>query len=311
MLGTEFAALFLKRRIQPLMARGHPMWLYTGPKDSTSINVADYSDKELLDEFVFSTASMVADFIAQFMKIKAKNAQLREELDVAKSSAEQIETASKIAAEAWHKTKDLEKNLTHVKAKLEKERKQKEEARSQAEKGEYRPCKFAESLLLHRCAADTPMDRSNKLQVDSLTDAISFSVDSSEQVQGLLVKTKVALSKLYALLFPKQKQEKTLEELTEAFFMDNNDPIEVLKRTSCIYGVLLAFQFMMRYGVAAEFEEQSKALPVDEDGTGVYLNPFTKSARTCACHLIDLVEANKKKGSAKTAPSASGQTIMI
>jgi hypothetical protein len=50
MLGTEFAALFLKRRIQPVMARGHPIWLYTGPKDSTNINVADYSDKELLDE---------------------------------------------------------------------------------------------------------------------------------------------------------------------------------------------------------------------------------------------------------------------
>jgi hypothetical protein len=50
MLNTEFAALFLKRRIQPVMSRGHQMWLYTGPKDSTRINAADFSDKELLDE---------------------------------------------------------------------------------------------------------------------------------------------------------------------------------------------------------------------------------------------------------------------
>ena len=50
MLGTEFAALFLKRRIQPVMARSHQMWLYTGPKDSTHINAASYLDKELLDE---------------------------------------------------------------------------------------------------------------------------------------------------------------------------------------------------------------------------------------------------------------------
>jgi hypothetical protein len=28
MLGTEFEALFLKCRIQPVMFTGHPMWLY-------------------------------------------------------------------------------------------------------------------------------------------------------------------------------------------------------------------------------------------------------------------------------------------
>jgi hypothetical protein len=44
------------------------------------------------------------------------------------------------------------------------------------------PFKFCSS------ATDTPLDRSNKLQVDSMADAISFAVDFSEQVQGLLVK---------------------------------------------------------------------------------------------------------------------------
>ena len=72
-------------------------------------------------------------------------------------------------------------------------------------------------------------------------DAISFVVDSSEQVQGMLVKTKVALSKLYGLVFPKLSQEKTLEELTKAFFVKDADPIEVLKRTSRIFGALLTF----------------------------------------------------------------------
>ncbi|KAK1694653.1 hypothetical protein QYE76_011350 [Lolium multiflorum] len=32
------------------MARVHPMWLYSGPKDETRINAADLSEKELLDE---------------------------------------------------------------------------------------------------------------------------------------------------------------------------------------------------------------------------------------------------------------------
>jgi hypothetical protein len=50
MIGTEVAAVFLKRRVQPVMARVHPMWLYSGPKDETRINVAELSEKELLDE---------------------------------------------------------------------------------------------------------------------------------------------------------------------------------------------------------------------------------------------------------------------
>ena len=50
MIGTEIAALFLKRRVQPMMSRGHQMWLYTGTKDSTRINAADLSEKELQDE---------------------------------------------------------------------------------------------------------------------------------------------------------------------------------------------------------------------------------------------------------------------
>ena len=50
MIGTEVAALFLKRRIKPLMARDHPMWLYTGKKDSTRINPADFTEEELLDD---------------------------------------------------------------------------------------------------------------------------------------------------------------------------------------------------------------------------------------------------------------------
>ncbi|KAK1602838.1 hypothetical protein QYE76_017011 [Lolium multiflorum] len=50
MIGTEVAAVFLKRRVQPVMARVLPMWLYSGPKDETRINIAELSEKELLDE---------------------------------------------------------------------------------------------------------------------------------------------------------------------------------------------------------------------------------------------------------------------
>ena len=32
------------------MSRAHQMWLYSGPKDETQINVAELSEKGLLDE---------------------------------------------------------------------------------------------------------------------------------------------------------------------------------------------------------------------------------------------------------------------
>ena len=50
MIGTEVAVVFLRRRIQPVMSRAHQMWLYSGPKDETRVNVAELSEKELLDE---------------------------------------------------------------------------------------------------------------------------------------------------------------------------------------------------------------------------------------------------------------------
>jgi hypothetical protein len=50
MMGTEIAAIFLKRRIQLVMSRAYPMWLYLGPMDVTRVNVVELSEKELLDE---------------------------------------------------------------------------------------------------------------------------------------------------------------------------------------------------------------------------------------------------------------------
>ena len=231
----------------------------------------------------------------------------------------------------------MEKELTKVKAKLDKELKAKKAAKSSAEKREDRLRKSVESLLgefprllprlffhlLILCksltlfcfipaAADTPVDRADKLRVDSMEDAVSFDVDANEKVQGLLAKTKTALSKLYSLVFPKLSQQKTLEELTGAFFVDGDNPIEVLKRSSRIYGALLAFQLLMGYNVGAEFENLLKSLPKEMDGSIVDLGKYKKSAHICARQLIDMVDAEKAKKQKveKAAPAASGQSSM-
>jgi hypothetical protein len=55
-----------------------------------------------------------------------------------------------------------------------------------------------------------PIDRMNKLLVDSMLDALSFATESSNQLQALLKKTKGALLKLFSMMFPKLDQNKPL-----------------------------------------------------------------------------------------------------
>ena len=36
--GLDLLEVFLSRRIQPLQARDHPMWLYSGPEDTARVH---------------------------------------------------------------------------------------------------------------------------------------------------------------------------------------------------------------------------------------------------------------------------------
>jgi hypothetical protein len=45
-----------------------------------------------------------------------------------------------------------------------------------------------------------PIDHTNKLRMDSMLDSLTFAAESREQVQGLLMKAKGALSKAKGLL---------------------------------------------------------------------------------------------------------------
>jgi hypothetical protein len=157
-------------------------------------------------------------------------------------------------------------------------------------------------------AADMPVDRTNRLRVDSMSDAISFSVDSSDQIQELLKKAKGALSKLFLLCFPKLDQEKTLGDPVNAFFIDTNNKIEVPKRHSRLYGALLAFQLLMVYGFKADMECLTKALQKNEDGSTVDHGLYSDPARRCARQLLKLVEDQKKKFASEAVPSSSAQT---
>jgi hypothetical protein len=86
-----------------------------------------------------------------------------------------------------------------------------------------------------------PIDRTHKLRVDSMSDALTFAVESCEQIEGLLTKVKGALSKLFSLLFPKLDQNKTLGDMENTFYVESSNAIEVLKRRSRLYGAVLTF----------------------------------------------------------------------
>ena len=43
--GMDLLEVFLSRRIQPLQARDHSMWMYSGIEDSTRINPKDVDEK--------------------------------------------------------------------------------------------------------------------------------------------------------------------------------------------------------------------------------------------------------------------------
>ena len=43
--GMDLLEVFLKRRIQPLQARDHPMWMYSGIEDSTRIHPEEVDEE--------------------------------------------------------------------------------------------------------------------------------------------------------------------------------------------------------------------------------------------------------------------------
>ena len=45
--GMDLLEAFLRRRIQPLQARDHPMWLYSGLEDTTRIHPEEVTDEML------------------------------------------------------------------------------------------------------------------------------------------------------------------------------------------------------------------------------------------------------------------------
>jgi hypothetical protein len=251
---------------------------------------------------------------------------LQEEVE---STCSKLDNAVKLAAATRQNADSLKKELDQLKKRLKEEEKEKAESEAQRKVKEGLPRQstldllgilnaltlnllsltslFFNFRLSSAGAADIPAGPGGKLHDNSSADALSMAIESSDLVHALLQKNKVVMLRLHAMIFPKADQEKSLEQLTDAFAVDTEATIELFKRTSRTYDALLASQLMMGYGFKANMEMMTKELPKDQDGQAIDLSLFKASAQKCALQLLGLVSANKSS-TRKAGPSLSTQT---
>ncbi|KAK1602267.1 hypothetical protein QYE76_037708 [Lolium multiflorum] len=146
-----------------------------------------------------------------------------------KTSADQVLEANRLTAKVQNENTLLKDELKKLKKKMKDEKEARREAFIIADEKEG---VLRESITNLLSTADMSIDRTSKLREDSMSDALSFATDSSNQVQGLLKKTKGALSKLFSMMFPKLDQNKTLGEMADTFFIDSSEAIEIPSTSS-------------------------------------------------------------------------------
>ncbi|KAK1612385.1 hypothetical protein QYE76_036058 [Lolium multiflorum] len=251
------------------------------------------------DHPIYATVDAVVDFAEQFTRLEAENTQLRKTV---KSSADQVLEANRLATDARKENISLKEELSKLKQQMEDEQEARRAAAVAVDKKEGVLRESIKDLLE---ATNITVTRRHQLREDSTSDALSLAAESNVQVLGLLQKTKGALSRLYSMIFPKVKQDKTLGEMADAFLIDSSEPVEVLKRRSRLFGAVLTFQLLMGHGLGSDLEKVSKALPVDDENHLVDLEPFKRSAVTCANQLLKLVDEAQAKPTPEAAPGAS------
>ncbi|KAK1643324.1 hypothetical protein QYE76_061129 [Lolium multiflorum] len=256
------------------------------------------------DHPIYATVDAVAEFAEEFTRLETENFQLRKTI---RSSADQVLEANRLATDAKNENVLLKEEVRKLKQRLKDEQDAKRAAAASIDKKEGALRESIKDLL---DAADLTVTRRHQLREDSTADALSLATESNVQVLGLLKKAKGALSRLYSMIFPKMKEDKTLDEMAASFLVDPSEPVEVLKRRSSLFGAVLTFQLLMGHGMGSDLEELSKALPVDNDNHLVDLEPYKRSAVTCANRLLKLVDEAQAKPAPESAPGSDESSLV-
>ncbi|KAK1642521.1 hypothetical protein QYE76_060326 [Lolium multiflorum] len=152
---------------------------------------------------IYATVDAVVEFAEEFTRLEIENSQLRKTV---RSSADQVLEANRLATDAKNENVLLKEEVKKLKQRLKDEQ----------------DAKHASGY-----AADLTVTRRHQLREDSIADALSLAAESNIQVLGLLKKAKGALSRLYSMIFPKMKEDKTLDDMAASFLVDPSEPVEI------------------------------------------------------------------------------------
>ncbi|KAK1632467.1 hypothetical protein QYE76_006782 [Lolium multiflorum] len=159
------------------------------------------------DHPIYATVDAVVEFAEEFIRLEAENSQLRKTI---RSSADQVLEANRLATDAKNENVLLKEEVKKLKQRLKDELDAKNAAAAAIDKKEGALRESIKDLL---DAADLTVTRRHQLREDSTADALSLATESNVQVLSLLKKAKGALSRLYSMIFPKMKEDKTLDEM--------------------------------------------------------------------------------------------------
>ncbi|KAK1665789.1 hypothetical protein QYE76_053948 [Lolium multiflorum] len=178
------------------------------------------------DHPIYATVDAVAEFAEEFTRLELENSQLRKTV---RSSADQVLEANRLAADAKNENALLKEEVKKLKQQLKDEQDAKHAAAALLDKKEGTLRESIKELL---DAADLTVTRRHQLREDSVADALSLAAESNIQVLGLLKKAKGALSRLYSMIFPKMKDDKTLDDMAASFLVDPSEPVEIPSSSS-------------------------------------------------------------------------------
>ncbi|KAK1698732.1 hypothetical protein QYE76_015429 [Lolium multiflorum] len=173
------------------------------------------------DHPIYATVDAVVEFAEEFTRLELENPQLRRTV---RSSADQVLEANRLATDAKNENILLKEEVKKLKQRLKDEQDAKRAAAALIDKKEGALRESIKELL---DAADLTVTRRHQLREDSIADALLLAAESNIQVLGLLKKAKGALSRLYSMIFPKMKEDKTLDDMAASFLVDPSEPVEI------------------------------------------------------------------------------------
>ncbi|KAK1615715.1 hypothetical protein QYE76_021232 [Lolium multiflorum] len=148
------------------------------------------------DHPIYATVDAMVEFAEEFTRLEIENSQLRKTV---RSSADQVLEANRLATDAKNENVLLKEEVKKLKQQLKDEQDAKRAAAAAIDKKE-----------------------------GALRESIRDLLDAADlTVLGLLKKAKGALSRLYSMIFPKMKEDKTLDELAASFLVDPSEPVEI------------------------------------------------------------------------------------